>query len=135
MLDEAGATDPADRAGGRSTWRSIAEALRIAIHDGAFGPGGRVPPEREIARRFGSTRVTAKRAISALEAEGLLLVRQGVGAFVNQDTVYYRWASGFASIGTCARSAGRRGGRSSARRISRPMPGRPSGFASPRARP
>jgi GntR family transcriptional regulator len=62
--------------------RVIALRLREAVRDGRLRPGEPLPPIGAIAREFGTTTVTARRALRALEEEGLVRVTHGVGAFV-----------------------------------------------------
>lgn len=62
--------------------RRIAEALRAAIERGDYVEGDQLPSERVLASRYGAARNTAREAISLLQAEGLLDVRHGRGAFV-----------------------------------------------------
>ena len=64
--------------------RRIADALRQAIADGTYRPGARLPSERELAVVYGSARNTAREAISILQAEGLVDVQHGRGAFVRR---------------------------------------------------
>lgn len=53
-----------------------------AILDGRFGPGEKLPPERELAVRTGVSRVTVRRACDELAASGVLDRRRGAGTFV-----------------------------------------------------
>lgn len=52
-------------------YQTIAAKLRKLIEDGEFPPGSRLPGERELAERFGVSRVTIREAEIALEAQGL----------------------------------------------------------------
>ena len=52
-----------------------AELPRIADEE------GRIPPERELAARFGVGRTRLRRALAALEGDGLLFRRHGQGTF------------------------------------------------------
>jgi len=45
-------------------------------------PGQRLPPERELAERFGVNRVTVRSALARLQASGLLEAQQGRGTTV-----------------------------------------------------
>jgi GntR family transcriptional regulator len=46
---------------------------------GAFGPGAKLPSERELARSYGTARNTARQAIAILQAEGLVEAEHGRG--------------------------------------------------------
>jgi GntR family phosphonate transport system transcriptional regulator len=72
---------------GYSTWRLIAEELRQEIVDGARAPGAKLPPEAELAMRFGVHRNTVRQAVAALAAEHLVIARRGSGTFVAEHTV------------------------------------------------
>lgn len=78
-----------DRGGGQALWRQIADTLRVEVAGGLPGPGARLPPEDALARRFGVNRHTLRRAMEALEAEGLVRVEQGRGSFVTEDVLDY----------------------------------------------
>src|SRR6202044_91480 len=72
---------------GYSAWRLIAEELRREIVGGARGPGAKLPPEGELAERFGVHRNTVRQAVAALAAEHLVVSRRGSGTFVAEHTV------------------------------------------------
>jgi DNA-binding FadR family transcriptional regulator len=61
----------------------IRRQIEAAIKSGDFGPGDRLPSERELVETFGVSRVSVREAIRSLEAIGLVRVYQGRGAFVN----------------------------------------------------
>lgn len=63
-------------------YMQLQDAVRIAIHSGAFPHGFTLPPEREISERLAISRITVRKAISNLVDEGLLVRRQGSGTFV-----------------------------------------------------
>lgn len=60
----------------------IAAILRKSIFTGEYDPGDRLPPEREIAERFGISRVTVRQALQSLAGEGWIEIVQGRGATV-----------------------------------------------------
>ncbi|ONH30983.1 phosphonate metabolism transcriptional regulator PhnF [Pseudofrankia asymbiotica] len=72
---------------GYATWRLIAEELRREIVGGARAPGAKLPPEAELAERFGVHRNTVRQAVSALAAEHLVVSRRGSGTYVAEHTV------------------------------------------------
>lgn len=59
--------------------------LRRMIDAGEAGPDGRLPTERELSEMFSVGRRAVRRAIEALEAEGLLWRRQGKGTFIGRQ--------------------------------------------------
>lgn len=62
----------------------IAEELRTAIADGLSGA---LPSEAELGQRHGASRVTIRRALELLRADGLVSSRRGAGWFVATDPV------------------------------------------------
>ena len=60
-------------------------ALRAAIRDGGLLAGARLPTEHALAKRYGVSRGVVREAVASLRAEGLLVTRQGSGAFVAQN--------------------------------------------------
>ncbi|MPY78836.1 MAG: FCD domain-containing protein [Actinophytocola sp.] len=66
--------------------QSVAEHLRSLIHRGEFGPGDRLPAERELAEQLGVARMSLRDAIKTLQADGYVEVRRGArgGTFVTE---------------------------------------------------
>ena len=63
-------------------YRAIADQLAQLIEDGSFPPGSRLPGERELANRFGVSRVTIREAEIALQAVGRIEIKTGSGVYV-----------------------------------------------------
>ncbi|TDU03411.1 GntR family transcriptional regulator [Streptomyces sp. 846.5] len=63
-------------------FRQIAESLRAAILSGELTSGTQLPSENELKDRYGTTRVTVRKAIALLKADGLLVSHQSKGVFV-----------------------------------------------------
>ncbi|WP_148251960.1 GntR family transcriptional regulator [Aidingimonas lacisalsi] len=63
----------------------ITERLEAMLLEGSLKPGQRLPPERELAERFGVSRPSLREAIQKLAARGLLSSRQGGGTFVSEE--------------------------------------------------
>lgn len=59
-----------------------AEALRSIIRSGRATPGDALPSERDLAQAIGWSRVTVRKALASLIAEGLISKRHGAGTFV-----------------------------------------------------
>lgn len=70
-------------AGGRISLQ-IVQQIQDAIRSSRLRPGDRLPPERDLAERFGVSRVTVRDALRSLEVLGLIRIRVGAagGAFV-----------------------------------------------------
>ena len=60
--------------------------VKDMIVNGEF-PGGRIPPETELAEALGVSRTTVRDALSRLEMEGTISRRQGAGTFVNNPVL------------------------------------------------
>lgn len=69
-------------AGEKRLYRNVLDKIRKSIDSGEFPVGGRLPPERELAERFGVSRPTIREAIIALEALGRVEVKTGSGIYV-----------------------------------------------------
>jgi len=57
--------------------------LEAAIDGGLLTPNSSLPPERELAELTDLSRVTVRKAIHALVADGRIVQRQGSGSFVS----------------------------------------------------
>ena len=60
----------------------VYEEIANRIASGSLQQGGQLPPERELCQELGVSRATVRRALAALEDEGLIFVVQGRGTFV-----------------------------------------------------
>ena len=63
-------------------YEGVAQQIQRLIADGALKPGDMLPPERELAERFGVSRSSLRDAIRSLELAGLLVPKQGEGTMV-----------------------------------------------------
>lgn len=61
---------------------AVAEQIRNLIISERIGAGARLPPERELALRFGASRPTVSQALRSLSLMGLVEIRHGSGAYV-----------------------------------------------------
>jgi GntR family transcriptional regulator len=67
----------------RPLYLQLRDALLERIARGEWQPGQALPNESDLAREFGVSAGTMRKALDALEAERLLTRRQGRGTFVN----------------------------------------------------
>lgn len=65
-------------------YQSVASQIQAMITSGEYSVGSRLPGERELAERFGVSRVTIREAEIALEAQGWIIIRTGSGVYVQQ---------------------------------------------------
>ena len=63
-------------------YQSIADDLRSRVAKGEFASGGVLPSESALSSQYDASRVTIRRALEALRAEGLVESRQGFGWLV-----------------------------------------------------
>jgi GntR family transcriptional regulator, transcriptional repressor for pyruvate dehydrogenase complex len=70
-------------AAARKLSRGLFEQLAEQIKSGRLAPGTRLPTEQELTRAARVSRTVVREAVAALRAEGLVITRQGVGAFVS----------------------------------------------------
>jgi GntR family transcriptional regulator len=64
-------------------YQQLQRVLRRAIDQHILGPEDALPAERELAADFSVSRITVRKALDGLVAEGLLVRRQGSGNFVS----------------------------------------------------
>jgi len=69
-------TDP------RPAYQRVADDLRHAIAAGTYQPGDQLPTLAELTTRYGIAVMTARDAIRQLVTDGLVISRQGKGAYV-----------------------------------------------------
>jgi DNA-binding FadR family transcriptional regulator len=70
----------------RRLYRQIATILRESIDAGRFPVGSLLPPERDLAEQLGVSRTSVREALIALEVQGRVSVRVGVGVSVLAPT-------------------------------------------------
>jgi GntR family transcriptional repressor for pyruvate dehydrogenase complex len=65
--------------------REIAERIADEIATARLPPGAKLPTEQEMVAAMGVSRTVIREAVAALRAQGLIVTRQGAGAFVAAD--------------------------------------------------
>lgn len=69
---------------------AVVDQVRAKITKSEYAPGDRLPTEQEMISLFGVSRTVVREAIAALRAEGLVVTRQGMGAFVVSNVAHAR---------------------------------------------
>lgn len=67
-------------------YRQVATQIVEQIEEGQLGETTKLPPEAELARRYGVSRPTLREALGALEREGFIAKIHGIGTFVRRRT-------------------------------------------------
>lgn len=62
----------------------IRSDIKSRISGGEFAPGTAIPSESDLARHYGTTKLTVRNAIDGLVEEGIVARLQGKGTFVSQ---------------------------------------------------
>lgn len=76
-------TTPVDARRPQPLWEQTADYLREAIESGVYPDGSRLPAERELCLELDVSRVTLRKALSALVDEGVLSASHGRGWYVS----------------------------------------------------
>jgi len=66
----------------RGLTHQLVTQISADITNGRLSPGSRLPTEKEMMAATGVSRTVVREAVACLRADGLVVVRQGVGAFV-----------------------------------------------------
>jgi GntR family transcriptional regulator len=75
----------ADRFSKKPLYAQLRDVLAERVSAGAWKPGMAIPNESDLAREFGVSAGTMRKALDLMEAERLLSRRQGRGTFVNDQ--------------------------------------------------
>ena len=67
----------------------LEQHLRELMRSGALKPGDAVPPESQLVRQFGVSRMTVRHALSRLVFEGLIERQRGRGTFVAEARFHH----------------------------------------------
>ena len=81
-----------------SELRDPVTRLRGFIEDGDYADGGKLPPERHLSDRLGVSRATLRKALDALERDGLIWRHVGKGTFVADGTPSQQVQAGSMSL-------------------------------------
>jgi GntR family transcriptional repressor for pyruvate dehydrogenase complex len=67
-------------------YEQIVQQIEESILNGSLKPGDQLPPERELALRFGVSRTAVREAVRTLHQRGLVEAYSGRGTFVTNGT-------------------------------------------------
>jgi len=69
----------------RDLTTTLVAGLKQMIADGDLRHGAKLPPERDLAKRFSVNRASVRQALKALEVMGVVRQRVGDGTYLTQD--------------------------------------------------
>lgn len=70
----------------RNLTQEIAERIADDIRSGRLAPGAKLPTEMALIKAMRVSRTVVREAVAALRSEGLVVTRQGSGAYVATDS-------------------------------------------------
>lgn len=68
-------------------YEQVTNVLRQEILNNVYGSSGSIGTHTQLAKRFGVSLITIRKAVQILEEEGILAIHQGKGTFVNFTTL------------------------------------------------
>lgn len=68
-------------------YHQLEQDIAARIGDGEFAAGQMLPTEEQFCRQYGVSRITVRKALDTLMAQGLIVRRRGVGSFVAERRV------------------------------------------------
>lgn len=76
-----------DKASPVPLYFQISEALMAGIEKERLDPNTRIPPEDQLARMFGVSKMTMRQALGKLVNDGVLVRRKGSGTFIAETKI------------------------------------------------
>ena len=80
-----------------SKYQQLADELRLAIEQGTYDAGERLPTTPELCSTYGVSNTTVKKALDELESLGLIARRRGSGIYVKSTSSLRRGSRGSVS--------------------------------------
>lgn len=87
-----GDAQPQQPSNGRLSERVYGDLMRL-IASAHMPEGARLPPERDLAQRFGVSRPVVREVLSRLASDGIVVSRRGAGSFVRRPPTTHLLAS------------------------------------------
>lgn len=74
----------AEREQGKTLTEQIADVLIEMIQEAGYGPGDKLPTEKELCAKLGVGRNTVREALRILVSRNVVTIRQGSGTFISE---------------------------------------------------
>ena len=75
-------------------YQQVKDDIRAAIESGKYKTNEKIPPEPELSAEYSVSRITVRRAVEELCAEGYLVNMQVLGTFVSKPRIHRKFTSG-----------------------------------------
>ena len=62
----------------------LMEELETSIRNGVYKPGDKIMTEAEMAKEYGVSLITVRKAVGVFDGKGLVVRKQGKGTFVTK---------------------------------------------------
>ncbi|MCD8140607.1 MAG: GntR family transcriptional regulator [Planctomycetaceae bacterium] len=69
-------------------YQQIKEDIKSSIESGVYVPRQKIPSEPELSAKYNASRITIRRAVDELSADGYLIKMQGRGTFVGTPRIH-----------------------------------------------
>ena len=79
--------EPSENISSMPLYQQIAEDIKQKIEHGEYEYGMRIEGEGDLMKHYGVSRITLRRAVTELCAEGYLAKKQGLGTFVERPKI------------------------------------------------
>ena len=86
----------------RPLYQKIIEDIKSKIANGSYITGQKIPGEIALMEEYNVSRITVRRAISALSDDGYLVKKQGLGTFVEKPRIRRKVSSILSFSQSCA---------------------------------
>ena len=81
-------------------YSSIETELRDLVFSDAYQPGDKLPSENALAKQYGVSRQTVRKALEGLEREGYIYAVHGSGRYVSERTLHRKQSKNIAVVMT-----------------------------------
>lgn len=75
-------------------YQQVKEDIKAAIESGKFAPREKIPSEPELSAEYSVSRITVRRAVDELCADGYLIKMQGRGTYVGTPRIHRKFTGG-----------------------------------------
>ena len=79
----------------------LMEELETSIRNGVYKPGDKIMTEAEMAKEYGVSLITVRKAVGSLMEKGLVVRKQGKGTFCHKAEIFKKHEKAPELYGKC----------------------------------